>query len=640
MTHERGERHDWRGSWSAIASATISVLLLGACEQPSPGAGSPGARSVDGLAELGLEAPLATRVERADPTRPLDTPTEELVLRHATGQLRLMLQRHDALVSPRYETYEVVRDRMRKREASERPLFCHYLGHLVRDDGSLGASASVTTCDAGGRARFSALLRGESGWVELSEAKSGAPGYELSRVELPSTFDDVQGTTDSGALTPRAPALREQATASAGGQIVVEMLTLNDAARARALGGPSATELATLSIANHMTNVTAGAMLEPQLVLGLVGQLTFASDPYEVTLSTGEVSASDLLAQSASWAAAAPLPEHDVRQLLTGLELQTNTVGLAYVATMCNPGFSAGIVQATFSAPAVAAIAIHELGHTLGMRHDESLGCGPSFLMAASVCTNCSQQPTSFSSCSQASLSQFLSGNVPCLADPLTPSTGVATCGNAVVEQGEQCDCGATNCGARDPCCDGATCQLKAGAKCSATQSCCNSSSCSPSSAGSSCRAAVSSCDIAETCDGSSALCPADVYLPPGQACSDASGGLCYRKECRSRAAQCASAEATYPQLEPPLTPCESTSCGTMRCRSGNTCYSLTGRNFASGTPCGAGRQCNGTECVPSNQLDPPQAVQAAPALGGSARLGLVVALLAAGARGRSRRRR
>lgn len=619
-------------SHRARAASTLLALgsLLAGCEAPSPGrSGTPAPAAEDGLSGLSLAAPLPTKVERRDRQRPLDAERQELVITHEGGQVRLLLERHDSLVGSGYRTYEVDASGLHERPAKERPPFCHYLGHVVLDDGSLGASASVTTCDAEGRERFSALLLGSAQWVELRPAPSGNGLYELARLERPATYDDLDDAPSSAPSLPDAPGLRAQATA-AGSQLIVELLTMNDAARQRALGGVAAAELSTLGVANHMANVTAAAALQPPLVVGLVGQLTFTTDPYSVALSSGEVAATDLLTQSAAWAASAPLPEHDARQLYTGLELQSSTVGLAYVGTACNRGFGAGIVQATFSTPAVANIATHELGHTLGMSHDESLGCGSTFIMATSTCVSCSQQPAAFSSCSQTSLTQFLAGNVTCLADPVTPASSAPSCGNGVVEAGEQCDCGGSSCGARDTCCNGATCQLKAGASCSATQPCCNPALCSLQPLGATCRAAVSSCDVAETCSGSSAVCPSDTYAPAGRSCADASGGLCFEGECLSRAAQCTAAEAAYPQLTPPLVPCESTTCGTMRCRSGSSCFILTGRPFADGTPCGTARQCSGGECVPSSQLEPAPVAQPAPALGG-VRWSLGFALLVSG---------
>ena len=42
-------------------------------------------------------------------------------------------------------------------------------------------------------------------------------------------------------------------------------------------------------------------------------------------------------------------------------------------------------------------------------------------------------------------------------------------CGNARIDDGEQCDCGRDNCEGIDPCCDGRSCLLNAGAaKCKA----------------------------------------------------------------------------------------------------------------------------------------------------------------------------
>ncbi len=69
-------------------------------------------------------------------------------------------------------------------------------------------------------------------------------------------------------------------------------------------------------------------------------------------------------------------------------------------------------------------------------------------------------------------------------------------CGNGTVEPGEQCDGG--------PCCT-ATCQF--------------------ASSDTVCRPAAGECDVAETCTGSSAACPADGFKQNGTACND--GNLC-----------------------------------------------------------------------------------------------------------------
>ena len=403
----------------------VAGLALFGCSQSSPGSGPAPSAHDDGLSALQLTAPLAIKVQRLDPSRPLDAETDELTLQYAGGELRLALERHDALISANYRTYEVsAHGELRERAKSERPPFCHYTGHVLLSDGRLGASASVTTCDAQGHERFSALLRGER-LVELRPTAADRQLYELAVLERPNLLDDIAPIPGSPSPSvPGAPALREQAQAGAAAtQINVELLDFNDATRQQALGGVAATELATLSIANNMTNVAAGAGLQPQLVLGLVGQLTFTNDPYAVPITAGQVLASDLLSSFTNWSTTAPLPEHDARQLLTGYELQSTTIGLSYLSTMCNRGFATGIVQATFSTPVLATIALHEMGHTLGMSHDESLSCGSTFIMSQVTCTNCSQQPTQFSTCREASLTQFLAGNVTCLADPITPAS-------------------------------------------------------------------------------------------------------------------------------------------------------------------------------------------------------------------------
>ncbi|CAJ1335635.1 unnamed protein product, partial [Effrenium voratum] len=119
----------------------------------------------------------------------------------------------------------------------------------------------------------------------------------------------------------------------------------------------------------------------------------------------------------------------------------------------------------------------------------------------------------------------------------------VGLCGNGGIDYGEECDCGAS--GAGDPCCDCASCTLKSSSACAGTDPCCDSSTCSLKAAGTVCRAAVSGCDVAESCSGTSALCPPDEGKKWGTACTAADGAAstCYGKQClTSLDAQCKAA--------------------------------------------------------------------------------------------------
>ena len=112
----------------------------------------------------------------------------------------------------------------------------------------------------------------------------------------------------------------------------------------------------------------------------------------------------------------------------------------------------------------------------------------------------------------------------------------LAVCGNGVVESGEDCDDGNTEPG---DCCS-PTCQYESAVTvCRHVAGVCDSEEfCDGVSADcppdlflppvTACRAAASACDAEEFCDGVSAGCPPDLYLPAGTECR-ASAGVCDR---------------------------------------------------------------------------------------------------------------
>jgi disintegrin/metalloproteinase domain-containing protein 26 len=106
-------------------------------------------------------------------------------------------------------------------------------------------------------------------------------------------------------------------------------------------------------------------------------------------------------------------------------------------------------------------------------------------------------------------------------------------CGDNLVEEGEQCDCGNSESCLQDPCYS-SDCVLKPGAQC-AFGLCCQD--CQFLQTGTVCRQEKNECDLPEWCNGTSAECPEDVYIVNGSPCSG--GGYCYKMTCHERETQC-----------------------------------------------------------------------------------------------------
>uniref|UniRef100_UPI0037E972E4 disintegrin and metalloproteinase domain-containing protein 28 n=1 Tax=Semicossyphus pulcher TaxID=241346 RepID=UPI0037E972E4 len=229
--------------------------------------------------------------------------------------------------------------------------------------------------------------------------------------------------------------------------------------------------------------------------------------------------------------------KHDNAHMVSGINFEGATVGLAFVGTLCS-GHSVGVIQDHNNrAIAVGATLAHEMGHNLGMDHDDSSGCacsGDSCIMAAALSWNV---PRTFSSCSSSNFEKYLTSRSPsCILDKPKYSSLVApaVCGNGFVEEGEQCDCGTVEM-CTNPCCNATTCTLKEGSQCSEGE-CCENCKILPRSR--ECRRKQDECDLAEYCDGKMATCPEDVFNVNGHPC-DGDLGYCYNGQCPQRPNQC-----------------------------------------------------------------------------------------------------
>jgi hypothetical protein len=105
--------------------------------------------------------------------------------------------------------------------------------------------------------------------------------------------------------------------------------------------------------------------------------------------------------------------------LFTGRNLDGNSVGIGYTASLCNQRYSASLAQAHDSAAVDGLISAHEIGHVFGAPHDGEGQCAATsptqFIMAPSL----NSQATSFSQCSLEQMAPRVA-SVSCL-EPLLP---------------------------------------------------------------------------------------------------------------------------------------------------------------------------------------------------------------------------
>ncbi|XP_066509194.1 zinc metalloproteinase-disintegrin-like protein H3 [Hoplias malabaricus] len=227
---------------------------------------------------------------------------------------------------------------------------------------------------------------------------------------------------------------------------------------------------------------------------------------------------------------------HNNAHLITGIDFEGSTVGLAFIGTLCSDHSTAVIQDHNPRAIAVGATLSHEMGHNLGMNHDTSSCFCPdsTCIMAAALSYVI---PQNFSSCSISSLEQYLNDRKPECLLTKPPSKDLlqpAVCGNGFTEIGEECDCGTvTEC--TNTCCNATTCRLTKGSKCAAGECCQN---CKIMDASKICRAKQDVCDLAEYCTGQSSVCPEDVFAVNGLPCKNGNG-YCYNGQCPRREDQC-----------------------------------------------------------------------------------------------------
>jgi len=123
--------------------------------------------------------------------------------------------------------------------------------------------------------------------------------------------------------------------------------------------------------------------------------------------------------------------------LFTGRNLDGDSVGIAYSATLCNQRYSASLAQAHDSATIDALISAHEIGHVFGAPHDGEEQCAATsptqFIMAPVL----NSQANSFSQCSLEQMAPRVA-NASCLKPLLPPDMALpASLGDQDAAPGE-----------------------------------------------------------------------------------------------------------------------------------------------------------------------------------------------------------
>lgn len=224
--------------------------------------------------------------------------------------------------------------------------------------------------------------------------------------------------------------------------------------------------------------------------------------------------------------------KHDTTHLFIYRHLR-GLSGIGSTYGICDPNRSCAIVTFINRTLNLRALGVaHHLGHNLGMRHDEyTCKCGYSKCIM-----HISNPPIpKFSNCSYSSFWNYSVRQANCLMENMYTKDifDLTYCGNGIVENEEQCDCGSLRRCAKDLCCM-SNCTLSLGSSC-AFGLCCKNCQFLPS--GELCRKEANICDLPEWCNGTSHKCPDDVYVEDGIPCNVSA--YCYEKQCNDRNEYC-----------------------------------------------------------------------------------------------------
>ncbi|XP_044054024.1 disintegrin and metalloproteinase domain-containing protein 28 isoform X2 [Siniperca chuatsi] len=503
------------------------VLILNASLKPSESHG----HEFEEVKDYEVVRPVRLHTVRKRHTEHLRPETIKYAMTVGGRDIEMQLEKNNELLTKDYTETYYEKDGTQVTTTPNDIDHCYYHGRIVNDSES---SVSISTCDG---------LRGyfrTSAQRYLIEPLSGGDEGDhavMTFNEKNSTPPAVCGVTNTSWSTDFEPPTSRSRSRSAGTSIVqqqkyIELFLVADN-REYLKMKQDQTQLRKRIF--EIVNFVNMAYKPLRTFIALVGfEIWSSGDLISVTPPAGAN-----LDAFAKWRNSELMKrkKHDNAHLISGIDFEGATVGLAFIGTLCS-GLSVGVIQDhNDRAIAVGATLAHEMGHNLGMDHDDSSACacsGDSCIMAAALSWKI---PRTFSSCSSNNYERYLTSRSPsCVLNKPDYRSLVApsVCGNGFVENGEQCDCGTVE-ECTDKCCNATTCTLTEGSQC-ADGECCENCKILPRSR--ECRREQDECDLAEYCDGKSPTCPEDVFAVNGLPC-DGGLGYCYNGQCPQRPNQC-----------------------------------------------------------------------------------------------------
>ncbi|XP_041130107.1 snake venom metalloproteinase hemorrhagic factor 2-like [Polyodon spathula] len=251
-------------------------------------------------------------------------------------------------------------------------------------------------------------------WLQLSMPLSG----RNHTIHLEKTLDLLTDLYTEHRYSPDSSLLSEQRHPMVKQhKYNIELFLVADTAQFRKHGKDvESTRRSLISIAHHLRQIYS------QLDIGvfLVGiEIWTEQDKALVTHSSIETLNNFLKWKETELVPRAP---HDNVQLVSGVRFEENVLGEATMSTMCSPSTSGGVIQNPGVSTAVLSnYMAHEIGHNLGMYHDnQDCHCAAGFgkcLLAGNTRVFPALNPL-FSDCSKTFLKNFLAkASASCLLD-------------------------------------------------------------------------------------------------------------------------------------------------------------------------------------------------------------------------------